>query len=298
MPLSSYPLIAWGDADDISASPWTNGGVPAVAGGVDDPFGGTDAYTITDDAAVNEYRIKPLTVPARVQPIEVFARFRSSAGSTILVQDQTDGVPLFRINIAWSGGVPTITGLTGTLHHVISCGAGWYLFRGLSIVPNPAHTNQLRLYPTVIGTGVETGATDFYLRRVALLDVVDRAISGDEPRAGSEFERMPSGVEDAWVVGWDEIFEGQIRWVPPLLTDGLSGWYGQDPAIGVDCGVKAMLRAGREKQPLVWVPDRSACRVNQSVYLAAPLQGIPDPEPNGYRRFGIKLVSDSVFEGL
>ena len=52
---------------------------------------------------------------------------------------------------------------------------------------------------------------------------LDNAQAYPEPREGSEWVQTPSGVEDSWVVGIDEILEGSSRPTSPFTAkDGAS----------------------------------------------------------------------------
>lgn len=61
---------------------------------------------------------------------------------------------------------------------------------------------------------------------------VDDPVAYPEPRSGSEWGQGPSGVEDAWTIGDDEVLAFVARWIPttntadPLATgwDGATGW--------------------------------------------------------------------------
>ena len=101
-------------------------------------------------------------------------------------------------------------------------------------------------------------------------------------------------------MGTDYHLAGDIRWIPDSPTDTpaiVSGWYGDNESTGVNCGVAAMLTAGRDKQSLLWVKDRSDCTTYTSGYLVQPMNGRPDLEGNWRRKFGIELRSTSVYRG-
>jgi hypothetical protein len=91
-----------------------------------------------------------------------------------------------------------------------------------------------------------------------------------------------------------------VRWVPtiPRSTPAIvSGWYGENESTGVNCGVKAMLKAGRDKNSLRFVPDRSVCTTYMDSYLVDPMNGAPDLEPNWDRTFPMTLRGSTVYTG-
>lgn len=62
---------------------------------------------------------------------------------------------------------------------------------------------------------------------------VDNTNAGTEPRAGWETSQAPSGVEDAWDAGEDQILEVELRWLPVTnRVDLLLGYEPGDPLTG------------------------------------------------------------------
>ena len=126
-------------------------------------------------------------------------------------------------------------------------------------------------------------------------------VASDDPRAGYEQVQNPSGVEDAWTVGTDYRLEADIRFVSRMPVDSpltYSGWDGLNEIGGVNVGVGAMLRAGRDKQDLIYVPDRSDCSTFITSKLDQPLQGGVALEEDGSRRTRIVLRNGTTeYEG-
>lgn len=162
---------------------------------------------------------------------------------------------------------------------------------------------RLEVYPAG-SSSAAVGTCLFDLRNLVLLDYLDHPISGDVPREGSKWVQSASGVEDAWISGPDYTLSANVRWVPtapqasPVLV---SGWDGRNEATGVNCGVQAMLRAGRQKTTLRYVPDRSACTTYIDSYLQEPMTDLPTLEENRgpFRTFPLKLRNASTpYEGV
>lgn len=304
MPLTSLPLVAWGSADDLST--YTPIGTAGLTPGQTDPFGGPGGYTIADGSAVvSEARFKLLpTLPNGTNWFTAFVRGGSAVASGFEIWDNTAGITRHQFKFPWSAGVAgagVTTSGNGTILGPISTGPLWYmyLFSALGMVGD--HANRMYLYPTDPTVASQIGNAIFCVRSAVLLDLFDEAVSWEEDREGSEYQQGPSGFEDAARVGIDHYLEGRARYMPqaPRLDPGpVSGWYGENEGVGVNCGVKAMLRAGREKQLLRWAPDRSLASVSQDAYLVEPMREKPGLERNWERTFTMRLRSASVFAGV
>jgi hypothetical protein len=287
------PLLAWGSADDISA--YSQSGTAAVTSGVTDPFGGTGAYTVEDnDGAAPEYRFKAITYTWNgTQAGVVMAKQGTATTSEFDFFDSTAGSNRCGVRLTWSGGVPTASVYTGSgsILGTVALGAGWYLILATYDNVVAANANRLRLFGGQ-ATATSTGTTSWYVRNVVLLHPLDEVRAYREPRDGSETRQGPSGTEEAWTLGPDHVLAARMRHIPAAPTsDGpASGWAGLNESTGINCGVEAMLAAGRDKQTLRFVPDRSACTTYVDGYLAEPMRGGPEYEENGSLAFASPLV--------
>lgn len=144
------------------------------------------------------------------------------------------------------------------------------------------------------GTGVAVTAAYKYLRNTLSFGYpLDSAVSYPEPREGSEWAQAPSGVEDAWDGGADELLEGDARWIPTVNTTDpvATGWDGA-------AGWAAFLTWARKKNALRLYPDRDSASF-VDCYLVEPMQGAPSTEDDGSRALRLKLRSTdgSAFTG-
>lgn len=302
MPLSSYSAIGYGDPENISAAPWSNLiGTPAVVA-VPDPFGGSSAYKITDATGVsNDARSRSVgALQGDVAEMVVCVKQDTAADCRIYLSDTTaGGVSKIGTEIVFSAGVPIPSDTFGSHLPPIPLGGGHYAIISRGAITK-GNVHRLELYATGAGAA-KTGATIFSVRNLIFLDLLDEATSWEDPRAESEFDQAPSGAEDSYIVGWDQMLEGRIRYVPNVSRADpgpVSGWYGGNESVGINCGIRAMLRAGRRKLPLTWVRDRSNCSDNQVGYLAAPMNGKPNFDRNGERQFVFQLRGSSEFIGV
>lgn len=305
MPLSTYPLIAWGASDDISA--YTQVGTAGVTVGVADPFGGTGAYTIDDnDAAAAEYRMKaPVFAVDQAEVwITLAIKQATASASEFGLFDSTAVVQRGTVQAAWSGGVPTLTYTNGggRVLPPIALGAGWYavVFSATGVLA--ANANRLRLFGA-LATAASVGSTSYYVRNMVLLDLIDNAASFKRPAAGYRTHRNSAGVRESYRPGADlPMFTGRCRHVPqaPEADPGKSGWYGENESIGINCGVLAMLTAGWDAQLLRFVKDRSNCASGVDAYLGsqpAPTWR-PDFERSWQYAFELELETASLVTGV
>lgn len=298
MPLATYPLIAWGAAANING--WSSAGTPVITTGQTDPFGGTDAYLVNDnDAGVAEGKTTTVTsVVGSTCLVVVCAKAGTATNSAFQLRDNTAGAYRIQGNLAWSGGVPTLTCSTGTAIGTVSLGNSWYAAVATGTWVTGA-TAQLEVYGAS-ATASATGTTTWYVRNLVLFGYVDRANSWSRPRDGSEFRQGPSGTEESWVIGPDELFRCHARWIGKAPVNDYtvrSGWVGENEMAGLNVGLKAMIEAGWQKNDMLWVPDRSACTTYQTGYLTEPTgQDDVTLEPNGpYRTFPVALRGTAPF---
>jgi hypothetical protein len=308
MPLISYPLVAWGSVENLAGAAWSAVGTPVITPGQADPFGGTGAFKIGDDAAGAVEGIQRAAAFSIVADRLVWTPCIKQGTSTshlLQVRDVTAADYPLALVATWAAGVPAITpsatggNPTPTVHGAVSLGNGWYVVVA-SCPWTSGNTAKEEFYGTN-ATASDTGDALYYVRSLALLDLFDEAVSWEEDREGSNYEQGPSGFEDAARVGIDHYLEGRVRFVPqtPRSDPGpVSGWYGENEAAAVNGGVKAMLRAGREKQLLRWVPNRAASTVGQDAYLVEPIREKPGLERSWDRTFMMRLRSASVFAGV
>ena len=300
MPLATYPLIAWGSAAAING--WTDAGTPVITTGQADPFGGTSAVLVNDDSAgaAEGKTTTAAGVVGDTVTLLVFAKAGTAAASAFQLRDNTAGAYRIQAALTWSGGVPTLTCSTGTAIGTVSVGGSWYaaLATGTWVSGNTA---QVEVYGAS-ATASATGTTYWYLRNAVLLDYMDEVVSFARARAGSVWAQAPSGTEDAWITGTDEVLRGRLRFIPktPTATPVVkSGWYGENESAGVNCGVKAMLTAGRAKTSLLWVADRATASTTVTCTLAQPVdQDGVELEANGDRTVAVEFRGTSVFPGV
>ncbi len=156
--------------DDLTA--WTATNAPTVTGSVDDPAGGTGAYSIEDDSGLTEYIDSP-AVAASTPDSAVFVvreNVHPATGATsLVVRDTTAGVDRLVLAInSWTNGAPNVTANTGTLLGTRYVGAGyWAIYgQGTGVTSN---THLARILPA--NQASETGTIDVY--RVNMYDQAD-----------------------------------------------------------------------------------------------------------------------------
>lgn len=153
------------DSDDITA--WSVGGTPGVTGSVDDPAGGTGAYTIEDaDGAALEFVVRNISFTgdaAKSFTFVVRENTMPASGTQVLkVRDTSAAADRLLLSIAsWSDGDPQVTATTGTLVGKQYVGNGYWAIYGLSTTITAANTNRVEILPAS-GDAAYTGIIDVY----------------------------------------------------------------------------------------------------------------------------------------
>jgi hypothetical protein len=121
---------------------------------------------------------------------------------------------------------------------------------------------------------------------------LDNVTAGDEPRAGSVFDRSTAGVEDAWITGVDFLLTADIRWIPQVDTAApvATGWDGTT-------GVRSWLSWARQKNQFRFYPDATSGTFI-TCYLADPMQGVGAFENDGTRKLTVTFRNTATaFDG-
>lgn len=273
----TYPVIAWGAADVLTApGGYTLLGSTTSVVGATDPYNGTTAYTCTDnDAGAESAVYKSFTCLTTQALVTFLIRAGSAAASTLRLYDNTSGVDRYRVNITWSGGVPTISSTTNgtTLYGPIALGLSWYLIVGEGTAGSLGHTCFYLINPAG-ATASNTGSMLWYVRNFVLLDLYDHPHFFTRPRQGYEAASAPSGTRDAWTFGNEYVLRATARWIPdrPRATPvAVSGMDGLNETAGVDCGVRAMMKAGWNMEALIHSGDRTLiANPVASAYMTQP----------------------------
>lgn len=147
-------------------SGWTSAGSPVITSGVDDPGGGTGAYTIADDdGAAVEGKYLPVTFGADgTQALAFIVRGNTMPGSgvqSLYLRDSTAGVTRGLLEIAsWSDGEPSVTAAVGTFLGQIYIGNGYWLLLLRATGTIAANTNRVTIEPA--STAGQTGSIDVF----------------------------------------------------------------------------------------------------------------------------------------
>jgi hypothetical protein len=306
------PLFAWGAEEVLTGASWTivNSATRALSGTVPNPFGLIEnVYTISNPAASQSALQRAVTVPAAPRHVlPIFLRSNGTVNAGIqFSQGSTSGT--LQINLNGSGDVTSIvqesaTGGASTRGAAIKVsgpvagGAAWYLILAEFAGITPG-TGNLRLYPNLTGFA-SAGQTLFYLRPVFTHGYsLDSALAQPIARGGSSAVRSPSGVEDAWDYGTDELLTGVLRWMPrDFIPDPASSGYDGNGTDLVGVGCRSLLRAGRQRLTIRYVRDRTDCTAFVDGYLTDPYDSASAlVEPDGTISQPITLKSTTPYRG-
>lgn len=118
---------------------------------------------------------------------------------------------------------------------------------------------------------------------------IDSPVTGRKPRDGSEFGQSASGIEDAWITGYDYELSADFRWIPDdQQTDPVaSPWGGQT-------GVQAFLDWARQKNTFRYVPDKTVPDFYvDGCYLVEPLDSHGTLESDATRNLHLLIRNPS-----
>jgi hypothetical protein len=110
---------------------------------------------------------------------------------------------------------------------------------------------------------------------------VDNWSAYSVPREGSDWVVSLSGLESAWIVGYDYYLACDIRWIPTATANGITGWDGST-------GWDAFLRWAQAKHQFRWIPDATTMGTFVTSYLVEPLGGGVQLEVDGTK--SVRLV--------
>lgn len=279
---NTKPLIAFGDVVDFS----TGGKSPniTVTGAQADPFGGTAAYRVQDTAVGSPSEGlsypgagDPLTANAEGEAtVEIYMKENTDSGAVEMsIRDSDVAVDRHLVQIDLSQTPPVLTTTTGagTLFPPVAVGGGWYLIRFSATGIVSGNDHRSFVYPAG-RTPAGVGDLFVYGRSSILFGLhLDSARAWAQPREGSEWVKSPSGVEDAWIVGDDEMLEGIVRWVPGLDRgdpQNQTGWDGRRENELHNVGWASLLKFADRAQVVRFAPDQSDLTVWHDVYVVSP----------------------------
>lgn len=152
-------------SDDLTA--WTQAATPVITSGISDPAGGTAAYRVADDYALDsEYLVRTVTFTGNAVKSAVFvvreATMASSGVQALRIFDATAGAARLSLDIsAWTLGVPTVAAGTGTYLGKRYAGNGYWALYGLTTSVTAANSNRVEIIPAISGVS-PTGSLDVY----------------------------------------------------------------------------------------------------------------------------------------
>jgi hypothetical protein len=211
--------------DDLTA--WTKVGTPTVTGGVDDPWGGTSAYTVEDDSgAAQEYIVRtvPFTGSDGPRIVAWVVRDNTMPGAgyqRLNLRDTTAAATRLTLDITgWVAGAPTIQETTGTLLVREYVSNGYWLIVGLSTDVTVANQNQVHFQPA--NTAAQTGKLDCYVARAWDADSLD-----DFDWSWLDVLRLDA--DNAAVLGyWSGIQQTKVADTLDRVAGSVGAWWGVD----------------------------------------------------------------------
>lgn len=151
-------------SDDLTL--WTAIGTPVVTASIDDPAGGTAAYTVEDNSGAGlEYLQRTVAFTGDAVKSATWIVRENTMPATgnqrLVMWDNTAAATRMSVLIsAWVGGEPTVSADTGTYLGKRYLGNGYWMIYGQTTSVTAANTNQVFVRPT--DTAAATGSIDVY----------------------------------------------------------------------------------------------------------------------------------------
>lgn len=121
---------------------------------------------------------------------------------------------------------------------------------------------------------------------------LDSVVTYSMSRDGGETLQGRSGIEEAWVVGYDQMLAGDARWLRGVASGGITGWDGAT-------GWRAFLEWAWAKNVFRFCPDNTAPGTYFPCYLVEPSTTPPEPESDFTRKLHVifRTSDQSAFTG-
>lgn len=179
---------------------WTVSGTPVVTGSQPDPFGGTGAYTVSDDdAGVAEFIHETVTsAGSGSRMIGLHVRSNTSSACQIQLQDTTAPAVRGSLTLAFDANGDIQSGFPVGFVRLIRGTNNrpwfWVMFEASGWIG--ANTNRIEIYPAGT-TASSTGAIDVYGAYAANMDSLEgwSLYHGATPNADSFSIPMPSSPQ-------------------------------------------------------------------------------------------------------
>lgn len=286
-PLYGSAVMEWSDHNMMPNSElfsaWSLSGTPGVVVGEDDPYGGTNAYLLSDDTGgASEYIYE---VPASfsengTKTLGMFLKEGASppaGGSEILLYDVTAAVTRLQSRISWAAGSLVITHQQGTHYFEREWLNGWWRHACNTISVIAANTHQVQIFPARVAA--QTG--DIRIFGCSLQDVPTaggyvrtrgEALIWDGESGQMHTLRVP--LQKLLPAGsmYRAVRESADRHVREVVTVGKGVneitariRYDEAPA-----ELNEMIRAGVAGHPLVYIPDSNDLDTAYEMELLEP----------------------------
>jgi len=152
------------DSLTVGDSAWTAIGTPTRTAAAATASDGSPLDLVGDDtAAAAEGYYKAVTFTGDTTKVFAF-RYKqgSSTQSIVEVYDNTASAAIGQASITWSGGVPTVTPVVGSVIANVSLGGGLYRCVMWTTTATAAHTNRVRVFPATTNAYSVNPTGDLY----------------------------------------------------------------------------------------------------------------------------------------
>lgn len=142
-------------SEDFTAAIWSKTNVTATGNTTTDPKGTTTADTLSATVAGGLVSQTITFTGNGDKAVSIWLKAGTAARTEVLLADTTASLDRLRARIDWSGGVPTVTMLAGTMVLLETFAGGLYRLHmtAVGVLAAPPNYNAFRIYPAGIGTG-------------------------------------------------------------------------------------------------------------------------------------------------
>lgn len=132
---------------------WSLDGAPILTSGQPDPFGGTAAYKIEDDASGSIRGVYLAVTLPGTAAVSVFLKKGSGSQTQVKLRDETAGANRLLADVTWSGNTPVVAMTTGTLQQQTGFAGNWWRLEFFTTVVTAANSHRIYLYPAALNAG-------------------------------------------------------------------------------------------------------------------------------------------------
>lgn len=190
--------------ESLGGSAWIDSGA-TVGAAIADPNGNLTAVSYARATGAADARYQTVSCGSNVNVVYARIKAGTSPTSLIYLLDATASAERLRVEVTWTGGVPSLNATVGSASTPVSVGNGWYaVTMQTSATVVATNTNRLYFYPGRTGSvngdtaymwGVDLRTADDAAKNIPSYQRVG-ATAADHDTAGFPHAAYPDGTDD------------------------------------------------------------------------------------------------------